>query len=361
MIINKINAYNNAYLGFGKIKRNNQQNNNTDKQHNKKKKILLALGTIALTGAAIIAYNNPKIKSKFISLKKIPAKGNSLAESAEKISDDIINNAGFAAGGAAALIGAGVIMNKADELQGSSARKYSNPSHDKERTDEPSATDTPQAANSAVNKTEDIIENPSSEPIHTSETDKQAVSSDSNVSFSVDELSLNDFINKKGEFVSGKAYINSIPYSGNIVVQRKDKQKVLTYDFGELKSSLINRQKEDGSYEPVSKKTYSVDKAGTRTIVTRKCYTNSKGEQQWFKESIFKANDSEISVIHINHPFKDANETYLKREKNGKWVGYQEERGFDYQNGYYVLPKDIHTNKIISPRKFNKFQKNRTI
>ena len=340
MLINKISTNNTIYSSFGKYNKITSNNNLTDNKSkiksNNKKEIALILGALALAGVITVALKNPqKIKTQINLLKnKI------LPETSKKEVQSVSKKA-------AAISGVAVI----------SAMAVKPNEGEKDKTDNVAENIVPviDAVPYDVNIDDNNVE------VFESETNPSVVEEIEKKAENEEELtegfSIEKFKKAQGNFVEGKAYLASEPYTGKIIILKGNEQIIMNYENGDLNKTEINEKDNQGIYEPKVIKLFEKDENGTKKIkIFNRKYSlqDSEPTVQWFVAKSYTINDSDIEIM-TNDIFDQKLGTYYRKQKNGKWNGYYEDRVFNFYTGPHIIPRDISTGKILTTKQYKKF------
>ena len=351
MLINKIDTNNNVVLDFGKSKNTNFNANSRENKTNNKI-MILALGTLASAGIAAVALKNPKFRTQINLLKnkiglELPKKQ---AETMSKT----------AAKTAVSTFTIASAMTALARVEKQKAKKIENKENEvilKDFAEENTPVIT-------VAELHDIAEDGGIIPLSVFKINGEEfvlpeIKKAEDNETAEGCLSLEDFKNAQGTFFNGNAYLASEPYDGKIVISKDNEQIIMNYENGVLNKTQVNELNEDGTYNPVLRKTIKKYPEGTKVIkVLKRRYTkdNSADSVQWFTEKTYKINDSSIDITD-NDLFNQELSTYYRKQKNGTWKGIYEDRVFDFYTGSHIIPRYVDTGKILTPRQYKKFMR----
>ena len=351
MIINKIDTNNNVVLGFGKSKNTNLNGNSKENKTNDKA-MMLALGTLAAAGIVAVALKNPRFRTQINLLKnKIRP------ELPKKPTETISKTAAKTAVSTFTVASAMTALARAEKQKAKETENKENEVILKDFAEENTPVIT-------VTEPHEITEDggiipPSLFKINEEKFVFPEIKEAEDNETAEGGLSLEDFKNAQGTFFNGNAYLASEPYDGKIVISKDNEQIIINYENGVLNKTQVNELKEDGTYNPVLRKTIKTYPDGTKVIkVLKRRYSRDDSAEsvQWFTEKTYKINDSSIDIIESD-VFNQEIGTYYKKQKNGKWKGIYEDKVFDFYRGPHIMPKDVYTGKILSPRQYKKFMK----
>ena len=327
MNIEKIGAYSVKTVNFGKSKTKTAPSNINHKKDNKQK-VIFALGALALISMAYVAYTKKKFGSEINILK-------------EQIFNKQSKNIPVYASGTAAVIGATAIALNEDKKQ-------------------PKTEAADDDLRKSMAKIKQEIENKPIEKFTLKKTDVDKTEEQPEIKS--EQLTLEDFKKANGHFYRGNAYIDGNGYTGDILIQRKTNKIEMSYEKGELKKSVFSLKNIRGKYEKSEIRTYNKNEDGTRVTEKferdfshRKIEDNALFYETWQKTEVIQVSDSKISIQKLTH-FGDYLGTYFKKQKDGSWKGYYENREFNDRTKLFdIVARDTDTNKKLTRREIKKF------